>query len=152
MIYPTAYGYNRLNREIKGVIIMISTKGRYAIRVMLDLAKNDNGNYIPLKDIAERQEISKKYLEIIVKEMVTGGLVKGASGKGGGYKLLRKPEEYTIGEILDLMEITMSSVACLADKGYECPRMGKCETLPMWKEFDDMVHDFFYGRTLKDIM
>lgn len=152
MIYPTAYGYNRLNREIKGVIIMISTKGRYAIRVMLDLAKNDNGNYIPLKDIAERQEISKKYLEIIVKEMVTGGLVKGASGKGGGYKLLRKPEEYTIGEILDLMESTMSSVACLADKGYECPRMGKCETLPMWKEFDGMVHDFFYGRTLKDIM
>ncbi len=80
---------------------MISTKGRYAIRVMLDLANNDNGTYIPLKDIAERQDISKKYLEIIVKEMVTGGLVKGASGKGGGYKLLRKPEEYTIGEILD---------------------------------------------------
>ncbi len=119
---------------------------------MLDLAKHDNGSYIPLKDIAERQEISKKYLEIIVKEMVTGGLVKGASGKGGGYKLLRKPEEYSIGEILDLMETSMSSVACLADNGYDCPRANKCETLPMWKEFDEMVHDFFYGRTLKDIM
>ena len=131
---------------------MISTKGRYAIRVMLDLAKNDNGNYIPLKDIAERQEISKKYLEIIVKEMVTGGLVKGASGKGGGYKLLRKPEEYTIGEILDLMESTMSSVACLADNAYECPRKKKCETLPMWEEFDGIIHDDFYGRTLKSLL
>ena len=131
---------------------MISTKGRYAIRVMIDLAQNDNGNYIPLKDIAERQEISKKYLEIIVKEMVAGGLVKGASGKGGGYKLLRKPEEYSIGEILELMETTMSSVACLADKGFNCPREKKCETLPMWKEFDDMVHDFFYDRKLSDVL
>ena len=131
---------------------MISTKGRYAIRVMIDLAQNDNGNYIPLKDIAERQEISKKYLEIIVKEMVAGGLVKGASGKGGGYKLLRKPEEYSIGEILELMETTMSSVACLADKGFNCPREKKCETLPMWKEFDDMVHDFFYNRKLSDVL
>ena len=74
---------------------MFSTKGRYALRVMLDLAEHENGAYIPLKDIAERQGVSKKYLEIIVKEMVTGGLVAGASGKGGGYKLLRKPEEYT---------------------------------------------------------
>ena len=131
---------------------MISTKGRYAIRVMIDLANHDEGNYIPLKDIAARQELSKKYLEIIVKEMVTGGLIKGASGKGGGYKLMRKPEEYTIGEILDLMETTMSSVACLAEKGFECPRMDKCETLPMWKEFDKMVHDFFYQRTLRDIL
>ena len=131
---------------------MISTKGRYAIRVMIDLANHDEGNYIPLKDIAERQDISKKYLEIIVKEMVTGGLIKGASGKGGGYKLMRRPEEYTIGEILDLMETTMSSVACLAEKGFECPRMDKCETLPMWKEFDKMVHDFFYQRTLRDIL
>ncbi len=131
---------------------MISTKGRYAIRVMIDLAQNDNGNYIPLKDIAERQEISKKYLEIIVKEMVAGGLVKGASGKGGGYKLLRKPEDYSIGEILELMETTMSSVACLADKGFKCPRVKKCETLPMWREFDDMVHDFFYNRKLSDIL
>ena len=73
---------------------MISTKGRYALRVMIDLAEHDNGNYIPLKDIAERQEISKKYLEIIVKEMVSGGLIIGASGKGGGYKLVKKPDKY----------------------------------------------------------
>ncbi len=131
---------------------MISTKGRYAIRVMLDLAKNNEGNYVPLKDIAERQEISKKYLEIIVKEMVTGGLVTGASGKGGGYKLNRKPEDYTIGEIIELMEGPLNSVACLTNRNFECPRMDSCQTLPMWKEFDQVVHDFFYSKTLQDLV
>ena len=92
---------------------MISTKGRYAIRVMIDLAKNDTGSYIPLKDIAERQDISKKYLEAIVKEMVSGKLIVGASGKGGGYKLCRKPEDYNLGEIIELMEGTLTPVACL---------------------------------------
>ena len=131
---------------------MITTRGRYAIRVMLDLAENESGSYIPLKDIAERQEISKKYLEIIVKDMVAGGLLKGASGKGGGYKLCRKPEEYNVGEVLELMEGSLSPVACLADKGYECERRGECETLPMWKEYDKMVHDFFYGKKLSDLI
>ncbi len=131
---------------------MISTKGRYALRVMLDLAENDNGSYIPLKDIAERQDISKKYLEIIAKDMVSGGLLTGASGKGGGYKLKRKPEDYTIGEILELMEGSMSSVACLKDKSYKCPRKRKCRTLPLWKEFDSMVHDFFFSRKLSDLL
>ena len=131
---------------------MISTKGRYGLRVMIDLARNDNGNFIPLKDIAERQEISKKYLEIIVKRMVEGKLIVGSSGKGGGYKLIRKPEEYTVGEILTLMEGNMSSVACLADNAYECPRKKKCETLPMWEEFDGIIHDYFYGRTLKSLL
>ncbi len=130
---------------------MISTRGRYAIRVMLDLAENDNGSYIPLKDIAARQEISKKYLEIIVKDMVAGGLLVGASGKGGGYKLCRKPEDYTVGEILDLMEGTLSSVACLAGKVNDCPRKSVCRTLPMWEEYDHMVHDFFYGKKLTDL-
>ena len=96
---------------------MISTRGRYALRVMLDLAENDSDKYIPLKDIAERQEISKKYLEIIVKDMVTGGLIAGTSGKGGGYKLTRAPHDYTVGEIIELMEGSLSPVACLADKG-----------------------------------
>ncbi|MBR4759046.1 MAG: Rrf2 family transcriptional regulator [Lachnospiraceae bacterium] len=131
---------------------MISTRGRYAIRVMLDLAEQASENYIPLKDIAERQNISKKYLEIIVKDMVSGGLLKGVSGKGGGYKLQRKPEEYTIGEILDLMEGSMCSVACLADPNYECDIKDSCKTLPMWKEYNDLVHDFFYGRTLQDLL
>ena len=131
---------------------MISTRGRYAIRVMLDLVENDNGSYIPLKDISARQEISKKYLEIIVKDMVSGGLITGASGKGGGYKLCRKPEEYTIGEILELMEGSLSSVACLAGKINDCPKKIACHTLPMWEEYDNMVHDFFYGRRLSDLL
>ncbi|MCR5325007.1 MAG: Rrf2 family transcriptional regulator [Lachnospiraceae bacterium] len=131
---------------------MISTRGRYAIRVMIDLAENNTGNYIPLKDIAERQEISKKYLEIIVKDMVTGGLVIAASGKGGGYKLCRKPEEYNIGEILELMEGSLSSVACTASSDFECPRRSSCHTLPMWEEYDKMVHDFFYTKKLSDLL
>lgn len=131
---------------------MISTRGRYAIRVMIDLAEHENGSYIPLKDIAARQEISKKYLEIIVKDMVAGGLLVGASGKGGGYKLCRNPEEYTVGEILELMEGSLSSVACLADKNNDCPRRDICQTLPMWTEYDNMVHDFFYGKKLSDLI
>lgn len=138
--------------QLNGVMNMISTKGRYALRVMIDLAQNDHGGYIPLKDIAERQEISKKYLEIIVKKMVEGGLIEGSSGKGGGYKLLRKPNRYTVGEILTLMEGTISSVACLADKKYDCSRRKKCETLPMWKEFDSIVHNYLYGKKLSDLI
>ena len=131
---------------------MISTRGRYAIRVMIDLAENENDNYIPLKDIAARQEISKKYLEIIVKDMVTGGLITGASGKGGGYKLCRKPEEYSVGEIIELMEGSLSSVACLADENYSCSRKDRCQTLPLWKEYDEMVHNFFYNKKLSDLL
>ena len=131
---------------------MISTRGRYAIRVMLDLAEHDSGSYIPLKDIAARQGISKKYLEIIVKDMVAGKLLVGASGKGGGYKLLRKPEEYTIGEIIELMEGSLASVACLADDAQVCPRASSCETLPLWEEYDRLTHDFFYGKRLCDLL
>ncbi|MBR5976980.1 MAG: Rrf2 family transcriptional regulator [Clostridia bacterium] len=131
---------------------MISTKGRYAIRVMIDLAEHQGDSFIPLKDIAERQEISKKYLEIIVKDMVAGGLVKGASGKGGGYKLVRDPKDYTVGEILELMEGPLASVACLIGDKNLCPRQKQCQTLPMWEEFDEMVHNFFYGKTLADLL
>ena len=113
---------------------MISTKGRYAIRVMIDLAENDCGTFIPLKDIAARQGISKKYLEIIVKDMV------------------RTPEEYSIGEIIELMEGPLATVACLADGAVPCPRAAACETLPMWAEYDRMTHDFFYSRHLSDLL
>lgn len=131
---------------------MISTRGRYAIRVMIDLAEHEDGNYIPLKDIAARQEISKKYLEIIVKDMVAGGLLTGASGKGGGYKLCRKPEDYNVGEILELMEGTLSPVVCIAKGDIDCPRKDSCQTLPMWTEYDQMVHDFFYSKKLSDLI
>ena len=133
---------------------MISTRGRYAIRVMIDLAENEDksGSYIPLKDIAARQEISKKYLEIIVKDMVAGGLLTAASGKGGGYKLCRAPKDYPIGEILELMEGNLSPVACLSTEVNDCPRRTACQTLPMWTEYDNMVHDFFYGKRLSDLL
>ena len=131
---------------------MISTRGRYAIRVMIDLAEHEDGHYIPLKDIAARQEISKKYLEIIVKDMVAGGLLAGVSGKGGGYKLVRKPEEYTVGEVIELMEGSLATVACLVDGAQPCPRASGCETLPLWTEYDKLTHDFFYGKKLSDLV
>ena len=131
---------------------MISTRGRYALRVMIDLAENECGRYIPLKDIADRQEISKKYLEIIVKDLVRGGLVKGASGKGGGYRLCRKPEDYIVGEIIELMEGSLATVACLAPDADPCPRAAACKTLPLWSEYDQMVHDFFYSKRLSDLV
>ena len=131
---------------------MISTKGRYALRVMLDLAENAGEGYIPLKDIAARQELSKKYLEIIVKDLVAGGLLAGASGKGGGYKLLRPPEEISVGEILELMEGPFSTVACLENGAAPCPRAAECETLPLWAEYDKLTHDFFFSRHLCDLL
>ena len=131
---------------------MITTKGRYALRVMADIAENGNGRYLPLKDIAERQAISKKYLEIIVKDMVAGGLLVGTSGKGGGYKLVRAPEEYSVGEIIELMEGSLATVACLAQGAAECPRAKACETLPLWEEYDKLTHDFFYGKKLSDLI
>ncbi|MEF2846316.1 MAG: Rrf2 family transcriptional regulator, partial [Eggerthellaceae bacterium] len=113
---------------------MISTRGRYALRVMVDLAQHYGDNYIPLKEVAERQQISKKYLESIVKDMVNGGLIVGSSGKGGGYRLLRKPEDYTVGEVVELMEGTLASVACLQKGAAPCPRAQTCQTLPLWTE------------------
>jgi Rrf2 family protein len=130
---------------------MISTKGRYALRVMLDLAEHADGP-TPLKEIAERQEISKKYLEIIVRELVRAKLIRGSSGKGGGYTLCRAPEEYTVGEILALTEGTLAAVACLAEGAEKCPRAAKCRTLPMWTELDGLIHDYFYSKKLNDLM
>ena len=131
---------------------MISTKGRYALRVMIDLAEHPGDQYIPLKDIADRQMISKKYLEIIVKELVNGGYVSGVSGKGGGYRLARKPEEYPIGEIIELMEGSLAAVACLENGALPCPRAGSCETLPFWKEYNDLVRNFLYCKKLSDLV
>ena len=127
---------------------MISTKGRYAIRVMIDIAENSDGGYVALKDIAARQNISKKYLEAIGKELVSGGLLTAVSGRSGGYKLSRAPEDYLISEILELMEGTLSPVACLKENAAPCPRAQDCETLPMWQEFYEQTKSFFDSRTL----
>lgn len=131
---------------------MISTRGRYALRVMVDLAEQNAEGYVPLGEIAERQEISIKYLEIILKSLVQNGLLKGHRGKGGGYRLTRAPEEYSVGEILELTEGTLSTVACLSPDAEPCPRSTQCRTLGMWRRFDKMVHDFFFGMTLRDLM
>ncbi len=131
---------------------MISTKGRYALRVMIDLAENNKDGYIPLKDIAERQGISKKYLEIIAKELTVGKLIEGVSGKGGGYKLSRDPGEYSVGEIIELMEGSIAPVSCVGKGADKCPHASECRTLPMWTEYDNMIHDFFYGKKLTDLL
>ena len=130
---------------------MVSTKGRYALRVMLDLARQEPGAMVPLEQIAQRQEISKKYLEIILKTLVQEGLLKGQRGKGGGYQLTRKPEEYPIGEILELTEGTLAIVSCV-QAGQMCAQQDSCDTFPMWSRFEKMVHDFFYGMTLADLI
>lgn len=131
---------------------MISTKGRYALRVMIDLAQQNTDSYVPLDEIAARQEISKKYLEIILKTLVKENLLKGLRGKGGGYRLTRSPSEYTIGEILELTEGTLAPVACLQNSAEPCRRKENCRTFPMWERFDQMIHDFFFGITLADLL
>ena len=124
--------------------MMISTRGRYALRVMIDLAEHIGSSYIPLKDIAERQQISEKYLESIVKILVRNGLLDALRGKGGGYRLNRSPAEYTVGSILRLTEGSLAPVACLEEEAY-------CRTLPMWQKLDRLVNDFFDGYTLADL-
>lgn len=131
---------------------MISTKGRYALRVMIDLAQQNSDGYIPLKEIAEREHISKKYLEIVVKELVGAKLLTGVSGKGGGYRLSRKPDEYSVGEILEVTEGTLAIVACLVKGADECPRAKSCDTLPMWSELDKIIHDYFYSKKLSELL
>lgn len=131
---------------------MISTKGRYAIRFMIDLAEQPEGTPVPLEGISERQGISKKYMEIVVRLLVNGKLVKGTSGKHGGYRLLRKPAEYTVGEILRTAEGSLTTVACLCEGAEPCPREKECKTLPMWKKHDALVHNFFDGITLEDLV
>ncbi len=131
---------------------MISTRGRYALRVMTALAADESDRYVPLDEIAEKQGISKKYLEIIIKTLVEHRLLSGRRGKGGGYRLTRKPEEYTVGEILELTEGTLAIVACLRSDAEPCSHSDECVTLPMWRRFDGMVHDFSYGVTLKSLM
>ena len=130
----------------------ISTKGRYALRMLVDLAEHQNDGYVALKDIAQRQGISKKYLESIVKLLVTGKLVKGTSGKGGGYSLTKLPEEYHILDILELTEGSLSSVACLENGAEKCPFEAKCKTVSMWKGYNNLTRDYFSRITIKDLL
>ena len=133
--------------------MMISTRGRYALRVMLDLAQQNSHSYVPLRDIASRQCISEKYLEAVIKSLVADGLLEGMRGKGGGYKLTKAPEEYTIGSILRLTEGTLAPVSCLECSGkVECERSNDCITLPLWKKLNSVVNGYLDSITLVDVM
>lgn len=132
--------------------MMISTKGRYALRVLLDLAENSENGYIPMKTVAERQNLSLKYIERIMPSLSKNNYVEGIHGKGGGYKLSKSPKDYKIGDILRLAEGDLTPVACLGCNSKQCDRAGICKTLPMWKKFDSLVNDFFDSITLQDLM
>lgn len=131
---------------------MISTRGRYALRVLIDLAENNSDDYVPMRDIAKRQEISLKYLERIIPVLSKNKIVEGIQGKGGGYRLLIKPEECTIGDILRLTEGDLAPVACLECGAKPCEKMSECRTYPLWLEFYNTVNDFFDNKTLADII
>ena len=131
--------------------MIISTKGRYAMSVMLDLAQNDDGSYISLKDISERQQISMKYLEAIVSKLSKGGLLDSARGKSGGYKLNRKPNEYSVGEILALTEKSLAPVSCVECE-QECTQEGSCLSRPMWNELNEVIREFLNSKTLDDLL
>jgi len=132
--------------------MLVSTRGRYALRVMTDLAENGGGGFIPLRDVAARQAVSEKYLESIVVTLSKAGLLDGARGKGGGYRLSRPPEAYSAYEILCLTEGSLAPVACLESGKSECARAAECRTLPMWEELDRRVAEYLRGVTLADLM
>lgn len=130
---------------------MISTKGRYALRVMVDLTEQNTDAYIPLKDIAKRQETSQKYLESIMTILSKAGFVDSLHGKGGGFRLNRAPNEYTVGSVLKLTEGTLAPVTCLEDEHNKCNRAAICRTLPMWTELDHLISNYLDGITIADL-
>ncbi len=132
--------------------MMISTRGRYALRVMIDLGERDGQGFVALREISERQDISEKYLESIVKRLVKNGLVVGIRGKNGGYKLAKKPSEYTVAEILTAAEEVLAPVACLSCGENTCERAKSCKTLPMWRKLQGVVTEFFDDITLQDLI
>ena len=132
--------------------MLVSTRGRYALRVMIDLAENARDGYLPMKEVAGRQQISLKYLERILPDLVSGGLVEGMHGKGGGYRLRRDPSEITVAEILRLTEGGMAPVACLEAGAEHCARTADCRTLPMWREPNKRINSYLSTVTLADLM
>ena len=130
----------------------VSTRGRYALRVMIDLAEHRSEGFIPLKAITERQNISQKYLEGIMTSLSKAGLVKGAHGKGGGYRLSREPEDYKVSEILTVTEGSLVPVSCLKPDAPPCSFSESCRTLTMWKELNRVVNEFFSSYTVADLM
>lgn len=130
----------------------ISTKGRYALRMMVDLAEHREEGYIALKDIAARQEISKKYLEQIIPILNRSGLLLANRGFQGGYQLARKPSEITVGEVLRMTEGSLAPVACMDRPAADCPRSASCPTLPVWRGLYEVVNNYLNGITLQDVL
>lgn len=131
---------------------MISTRGRYAIRVMIDIAKNQQDGYVPMKDVANRQGLSLKYLEQILPPLTKNRIVEGVQGKGGGYRLVRTPEEYTIGDILRITERDLAPVSCLAEGAEACERRDRCQTIEFWEGLNDVINNYLDSKTLADLM
>lgn len=131
--------------------MIVSTKGRYALRVMIDLAEHQAERYVPLKEVAARQDISEKYLENILKVLVQNGFLEGLRGKGGGYRLTRSPDQYTVAEILLQTEGSLAPVSCLTPGAPACERMANCRTYTMWKGLNDLIADYFGKITLADL-
>ena len=130
----------------------ITSKGRYALRVMLDLAQHPDEGFVSLKTVAERQGISMKYLEMIVSSLKKGELLESTRGKEGGYRLSRAPEDCTVGEILRSLEDNLAPVSCITTDGVRCDKAAACVTLPMWKELDDITNTYLDGVTLQDLL
>lgn len=132
--------------------MLISTKGRYALRVMIDLAEHPGEGFIPLKVIAQRQEISEKYLESIIKLLVKSRLLSGVRGKGGGYQLTKAPDQYTVGAILRLTEDSLAPVACLERDTDACPRASACRTLALWQGLGNVINEYLDNVTIADLI
>ncbi|HWQ59133.1 MAG TPA: Rrf2 family transcriptional regulator [Clostridia bacterium] len=132
--------------------MIVSTKGRYALSVMMDLAEHNTGEYLLLMDIAARQGISEKYLEGIMSVLSKNGLVLSLRGRGGGYMLIKSPEEYTVGSILKLTEGSLSPVSCTEGQGAQCARASECRMFPMWAKLDRMIEEYFEGITIADLV
>ena len=132
--------------------MLVSTRGRYALRVLIDLAQQPNGTWTPLKEIASRQDISQKYIEAIMTLLSKHGLVDAVHGKGGGYKLNRDIKEYKVGEVLNLTEGSLSPVACLMAGAEPCPKAPNCKTLPMWTKLNSLVNDYLNSVSLADLI
>ena len=132
--------------------MLISTKGRYALRVMIDLAEHRSEEFISLREIAERQEISEKYLESIIRMLVKAKVVESLRGKGGGYRLKKAPEDYTADNILSLTDESLAPVSCLEENADACPRAARCKTLSLWQGLDQAIHAYLKGVTIADLM
>ena len=132
--------------------MLISTKGRYALRILIDLAEHQTDEFISLRGIAQRQEISEKYLESIIRMLVKAKVVDSLRGKGGGYRLKKDPDQYTVGSILRLTEESLAPVSCLVENAEACPRAGRCRTLALWQGLDKVIYEYLESVTVADLM